>query len=101
MTVVSVELRSTSGNVCESRGRLSGSAPAQPVSTTDRSAARQELASELGRMRLRPCGMRGREDRHLDAEVRAGILPIDDLDGAAMRIDELEHDRQADSRALH
>src|SRR5689334_19058993 len=34
----------------------------------------------------------GEAARHADAEMRPGILPVDDLHGAAMCGDELQHD---------
>src|SRR5579871_3391223 len=40
-------------------------------------------------------------NRHRDAEVRTGKLAIDDLDGTAVRRDELEHYGQPDAGALY
>src|SRR6185437_10531086 len=42
----------------------------------------------------------GERDRHPDAEMRPRIFPIDDLDGAAVCGDELEHHGEPDSRAF-
>ena len=51
-------------------------------------------------MRLRPDGIGDRQHWHADAEMRARVLAVDDFDGAAVRVHELEHHRQADAGAL-
>src|SRR4051812_30592585 len=101
MTWVSVELRSIVGNA-GSWARLTGRMPPQPAANAITAAASSVSAAceALCRMRLAPDGLGDRQHGHADAEVRAGVLAVDDLDGAAVRIHELEHDRQADARAL-
>src|SRR5688572_19467541 len=107
MTVVSVELRSTAGSGWESRDRWVVSAP-QPTNPrhteTMPRTARVGVASvpvrRLGRMRLRPRGTGDRQNRHTDAEMRAGVFAVDDFDGAAVRIHELEHHRKTDAGSL-
>src|SRR6185295_14699148 len=101
MTVVSVELRSTDGSACVSRERLStGRVPPQPARPPSSSVVAPRPARSLCRMGLIPDGLRDRQHRHADAEVRARVLAVDDLDGAAVRIYEFEHHREADARAL-
>src|SRR5262245_43335816 len=93
----SVALRSTEGSDGLSRGRLCGLPPPQPASPPATHAATNSVS--LCRMRFGPGGI-GVEHRHADAEVRALVFAVDDLDGAAMRVHELEHDREPDARAL-
>src|SRR5687768_17461537 len=95
MTMVSVEFRSIDGSGWESRGRLSGRVPPQPATASAMPANRM-----TGLCRMGPDRMGDRQDGHADAEMRARIHAVDDLDGAAMGIDELQHDRQADAGAL-
>src|SRR6187401_310316 len=109
MTVVSVELRSTDGSDWDSRA---GKEPAQPTNPretrlmastpmTTRAGAAYVRVGRLGRMRLRPRGMGSGQDRHADSKVRARVFAVDDFDGAAVRVDELEHHGEADAGSLH
>src|SRR5690349_13015086 len=85
------------GCVCVSRlseGRL---AP-QAASSSEQYA--RPATESLCRMRLRPCRIGDREYGHADPEMRSRVFAIDDLDGAAMGIHELEHHRKADARSL-
>src|SRR5690349_10920616 len=92
------------GSACESRDRFSvGMAPPQPAMPASSSVVRPRPAKTLCRMRLVPLvalGLRDRQHRHADAEMRARVFTVDDLDGAAVRVDEFEDDGQADARAL-
>src|SRR5262245_42674156 len=100
MTWVSVAFRSTEGRAWLSRERFSGIPPPQPT----RAAASQvtpAMAKSLGRMRFVPGGIGSGQHRHADAEVGARIFAVDDLDGAAVCVDELEHHGQADARTFH
>src|SRR5688572_18134019 len=96
MTVDSVELRSTVGSGCVLRVLVDARQPAREAA----SSRVPVNAGSLCRMRLVPNGIGGRKEGHAYAEVGSGKFPVDDLDGATMRVHELEHHGKTDARPL-
>src|SRR5690606_14447215 len=70
----------------------------QPART---SAPKLQASAALRRMGLLRVFRGDRALRQAHTEMRARVFAVDDLDRAAMRVDELEHDGQADACALH
>src|SRR5262245_10707840 len=71
----------------------------QPV----RASAAPKAPSHDGLCRMRGLTARGADglaQRQTDAEMRARVLAVHDLDGARVRVHELDHDGQADASAL-
>src|SRR5688572_24557240 len=99
MTDVSVELRSTVGVAALSPRFMRPPPPAQPARASVPMSA-IVTPENLGCMRLVPGRMGGREHGHADSEMGSRIFAVDDFNGAAMGVDELEYHRQANAGAL-